>query len=62
MGKSSRERELQGHMGDDGNAGSISSRNSGLRVITTGRLWFSAWWTLWLEGKEWNEEKFFSPR
>ena len=30
--------------------------------LNTQRKLLRAWWTLWQEGKEWDEAKFFSPR
>jgi transposase len=42
-----------------------SKKNTGSATharLNTQRKLLRAWWTLWQEGKEWDEEKFFSPR
>jgi len=42
-----------------------SKQNTGSAVharLNTQRKLLRAWWTLWLEGKEWDEQAFFSTR
>jgi transposase len=42
-----------------------SKKNTGSATharLNTQRKLLRAWWTLWREGKEWDEKKFFSPR
>ena len=42
-----------------------SKKNTGSATharLNTQRKLLRAWWTLWLEGKDWDEARFFSPR